>query len=193
MGFGCTARSTYILPQSGALYIGSPPYPMRGAIFTYSAPASCLDLYTMYPSARTSGIYTVSSGPVYCDMSTNAVVPGWTLIAMTTDDPNDQTWGYTSNLWTSTATTNPTTADITQNVNMKNQAFNTIPFAAIRFVFGTPSANNPGLVYYFQTPVSSALSIFSGGYVNTGFSRTQFNTALGPAITSYLSGVRLFF
>ena len=170
----------FLFPQSGASNILYSPvvyYPMRGFVFTYSQPFSCQDIYQMNPSSRgVSGPYTVASGQVYCDMSTDSDVPGWTLVMMLASSTSDSTFDYNSAYWTNSDTLNPNVATISQNVNMKNSLFNTLPVTMMRFVIGDPSPVNPG----FNIPIiaSSAAAIFSGGFVGTGFSRSQFNSVI---------------
>lgn len=178
-GFACTARSNaFNLPQVGALMFGGNSYPMRGFVFAINTGQSCQDIFNLYPNTRgVSGTYFLRSGTVYCDMSLDSGVGGWTMVSMISSVGGDTTWAYASNLWTSTATTlTPSLTDITQNINMKSWAFNSLAFSQIRFVFGQPSSANPG--YVATTSAANAAALFAGGTVTTSFARSLFSATV---------------
>lgn len=150
---------------------------------------SCWDIHHTNPSATASGVYYITTGPVYCEMTSLFGNPGWTLVAMISDSSSDQTWAYNSPLWTSSTTANPHLTDITQDENMKNEAFNSLGFNQIRFVFGNPSPSNVG----FSIPVvaSNAVNLFNSGTLSTSFARIQFDSVLqsiwGSSAVNYMS------
>jgi len=179
MGFACTARSNaFNLPQVGALNFGGNSYPMRGFVFAINTGQSCQDIFNLYPNTRgVSGTYSLPSGPVYCDMSLDSGIGGWTMVGMISSVSGDTTWAYASNLWTSTATTlTPSLTDITQNINMKSWAFNSLAFTQIRLVFGQPSSANPG--YIVPTSAANAAALFAGAGVGTSFARSLFTATI---------------
>lgn len=197
-------------PQSGGYYFGTNLYPMPGFVFVASpAPLStsnsyglvtgnpgqsCADIYSNNANTRmTSGTYYITRSsqtfPVYCDMLIGG--GGWTMVAMLASSTTDSTWGYDSAMWTNTATINPTVADITTAVNMKNLAFSSLPLSSIRFVFANgPATSNPGFVV--AATGASASAVFAGGAVSTSFARSDFLSMVnavygGPSQTSYAS------
>lgn len=141
---------------------------------------SCWDIWTQNPSSRgVSGVYYIMTGPIYCEMTNLYGSPGWGLIALLSDNSIDTTWAYSSPLWTSSANViNPTLADPTQNINMKNEAFNSLPLTAIRFIFGQPSSSNTGFGVTLPSATTSAANLFSGGTISTSILRSDVNTVI---------------
>jgi len=140
--------------------------------------ASCKAIKTAAPSA-TDGVYTIDpDGPggnapfdAYCDMTNNG--GGWTLIMKGT---KDNTFNYEANYWTTSNTLNPTDLSLTVG-SAKYPSFNTLPFTAIRGCVDHATTNC--LMHTFGSSKSSAVALFTGGYLNEGVTMSEFNTAFG--------------
>ena len=97
---------------------------------------------------------------------------GWTLVLMTrlvpgNEQPSNFTYG--SQYWDSTAVLNETTTDPTVDQDMKNEAYNSLPFVEVRLDMTTA-----GNSHILSTTQDSALSLFTGGHVGVTYSRTDF-------------------
>jgi large repetitive protein len=133
---------------------------------------SCKLISDNYPSS-TSGPYWIdpesdgNSFQVYCDMDNHG--GGWTLVLMTaSNDPT--TFEYDSQYWDSTALINETVTDPTTDDNMKNEAYNSLPFIEVRLDMSTQ-----GNSHILASTQNSALTLFNGPQLGiTGFNRNNF-------------------
>ena len=140
---GCELDTTTALANCGACGHACPSAQSCVA-GTCTLPRSCAEIHARAPGAAT-GVFEIdpdgaggtASMTVYCDMTSSG--GGWTLVLMAGNDVNG-TLGFNSALWTTTAVLNADVTDVARNVSMKNQAFNTLDFAAVRMCVNTLSA-----------------------------------------------------
>jgi len=167
---GLTPGTTYYFRVAAVNSYGSGPLSNEASAEPSYYP-SCKRIYDAGGSTG-DGVYWIDpdSGSIsnafqaYCDMTNG----GFTLI-MKTD--NSTTFYYSSPYWTTNNTLNAT--DLTLNpATVKYPAFNTVPFTTIRGCIGSATSNC--LTHTFGSQISSALSLFSGGYRNEGPDRTAF-------------------
>jgi hypothetical protein len=172
---------------------------------TCAALASCRAILAAAPGSP-NGVYTIdpdgpggaASLPVYCDMAGG----GWTLIMMMGTSPTG-TLGYNSPQWTTTAVLADTVTDPASNTSMKNRAFNTLGFDAIRFCMGavtscvTETITAPSALTIFlraETSRGNPPSFFAPiGYGGgLGCNRNGFNVFdIGGGPTRYRYGILL--
>ena len=124
-------------------------------------PRSCAEIRARVPSAAT-GVFDIDPDGaggadalrVYCDMTSSG--GGWTLVLMAGTDVAG-TLGYNSALWTGTGVLNGDVNDVARNVSMKNTAFNTLGFTAVRMCL-----NTLGACLEETVAATSARALFSG-------------------------------
>ncbi|MBI2085324.1 MAG: hypothetical protein HYT71_02325 [Candidatus Aenigmarchaeota archaeon] len=142
------------------------------ATLTVTVPigVSCKDILNLDGSA-VDGLYDIAPTSddifqVYCDMANG----GWTLIMKTLSSSN--TLKYSSNYWTTSNTLNPEDLTLAAN-SAKYKSFNTVSFQEIRGCVTTSTSNC--LSHTFGAQKTSALSLFSGPFLQEGPTRAQFD------------------
>ena len=135
-----------------------------------NAGPSCLDI--MIACNPEDGLYWLDPNggnpndafEAYCDMSNG----GWTLIWKTAQNA---TFGYTSDYWT---TNNVLAADdVNLNVGTsKFQGFNTLSLTSIKVCVTSPNTNC--FSHTFSAPLSSALALFSGSWLNESITTSNY-------------------
>ncbi|MCX6355960.1 MAG: fibrinogen-like YCDxxxxGGGW domain-containing protein [Candidatus Aureabacteria bacterium] len=175
--FFCTQPGSWGV-RTGIGQMVPTPTPTITPTPTYAYYASCKAIKTATPSAA-DGTYTIDpdgqggNAPfdAYCDMTNNG--GGWTLIMKGT---KNNTFNYEANYWTTSNTLNPTDLSLTVG-SAKYPSFNTMPFTAIRGCVDHATTNC--LMHTFGSSKSSAVALFTGGYLNEGVTMSEFNTAFG--------------
>jgi len=91
------------------------------------------------------------------------VPAGWTVVMKTT---GDDTWQYSSTLWTDPTSVLNDDEDVLQVGNAKYSAYNTLEFDAVMACVG--SLTNCIQGYRFDVPIANAAALFGGAHRREG-------------------------
>ena len=144
-------------------------------------PTSCQQVLVLNPSAA-SGMYNVTllgvTYPVWCQMI-NGV--GWALLLKI--DGSKSTFPYTSALWTTTTTLNPSAVSLgLDNTEFKSPLYSVFPFT--KLLLGMKNPVSSSTVNWATMPVtqsSSLYSVISSGsqMITSGPTRAQMEAMVG--------------